>query len=81
MSAWIHLNPESVLVGNNASILVKPVLTVNERPASADLLKKSKITLTTHSYVDNIPISKTFEDLKFNNNKELIIDFQVPPYL
>jgi hypothetical protein len=33
------------------------------------------------SFIDNLPITKTFEDLKLNNNNEIPIKFQVPPNL
>lgn len=62
-SAWIYLNPESILIGNNAQVIVKPSLSINGRQASVALIKNAKITLTTNSYIDNIPISKTFENL------------------
>jgi hypothetical protein len=61
--------------------MVRPVLKINARQAGVELLKNSLITLTTTSYIDNIPVTKKFEHLNFRNDKELIIDFQVPPYL
>jgi hypothetical protein len=75
------LNSESVLIGNTASILVRPSLLINGRLANLDLLKNTKIILTTSSYIDSIPVTKTFENLTFSNNKELIVDFQVPSYI
>jgi hypothetical protein len=39
------------------------------------LLKNSVVTLTTVSYIDNLPVTKKFEDLKFKNNQELVLDF------
>jgi phosphate-selective porin len=33
------------------------------------------------NYIDNIPITKNFENLKMEDDRETIIDFQVPPNL
>lgn len=63
------------MIGNKASILVKPILQINGRKASLEMLKNAKLTLTTNNYTENIPVTKTFEDITFKNNKELIIDF------
>jgi len=60
---------------------VRPSLLINGRQASLDLLKNSKLVLTTRNYTEKIPVTKTFENLKFQNNKETIVEFQVPPYL
>lgn len=60
---------------------MKPVLEVNGRQASLDLLKNTTVTLTTINYTDAIPVTKIFENVKFDNRKEYILDFQVPPYL
>ncbi len=73
--ALISINPESILIGKKAQIMVRPVLKINSRQAGVELLKNSLITLTTTSYIDNIPVTKKFEHLSFRNEKELIIDF------
>ncbi len=75
------MNPESILIGNKSNVLIRPTLRINDRITNIELLKNSKVTLTTNNYIDRIPVTKTFEDLKFKNNQEMIIDFQVPPYL
>jgi hypothetical protein len=49
--------------------------------ASSELLKNTKVSLTTTSYIDSIPVTKNFENIKFQNNRDCILDFQVPPYL
>lgn len=68
------IHPESILIGNKASIMIKPCLKINDRLANVELLKNTKITLTTNNYIEKIPVTKTFENIKFKNNKELIID-------
>ena len=74
------MHPESLLMGNEAKILIKLELTVNDRPCDLKLLKNTKIKLTTTSFIDNIPVTKTFENLDIKN-EELELLFQVPPNL
>ena len=80
-NAWINLNSESILIGNKASVLIKPQLQINSRLASNELVKNAKVSLTTTSYIDSIPVTKNFENIKFQNGRDCILDFQVPPYL
>jgi len=48
------LHPESLLMGNEAKILIKTHLAVNDRPCDLKLLKNTKIKLKTTSFIDNI---------------------------
>lgn len=52
------LHHESLLLGNEARILIRPHLTVNDRPCDLKLLKNIKAKLTTTSFIDNIPVTK-----------------------
>lgn len=61
--------------------MVRGKLNINGRPASLTNLKNVKLTLTTNNYIDNLPVTKTFNNLTFNNEKELSVTFQVPPNL
>jgi hypothetical protein len=60
---------------------VKGQLNINGRRTNLSLLKNVKIVLTTNNYIDNLPVTKTFGNLSFDNDKELSITFQVPPNL
>jgi len=67
------LHPEALLMGNEAKILIKTHLTVNNRPCDLKLLKNTKIMLTTRSFIDDIPVTKTFENIELKNEEiELI---------
>jgi len=51
-----------------AKILIKPTLVLNERDlADLRLLENTKVTLQTVNKVDNITISKSYEDVKLND--------------
>ena len=62
-------------MGQNASILIRPYLLINNRAANVEVLKNTKITLTTNNYIDNIPVTKTFENISLKNNEEFTIEF------
>lgn len=79
--AQLYLHSGSVLVGSSTNIVVKGQLNINGRKANLNLLKNVKIVLTTYNYIDNLPVTKTFSNLQFENDKELTITFQVPPNL
>lgn len=59
---------------------MKPTLTLNDRElADLRLLENTRVTLQTVNRVDNITISKSYEDVKLNDEQEYEIEFQVPP--
>lgn len=80
-AAQFYLHAGSVLVGANTSVVVKGQLNINGRRAQLNLLKNIKLTLTTYNYIDNLPVTKTFSNLSFSQDKELSVTFQVPPNL
>jgi hypothetical protein len=61
--------------------VIRPQLLINGRQASLAQLKNCKATISTVNYIDNIPITKNFDNLKIEDDRETIIDFQVPPNL
>lgn len=70
-----YLHGGSVLIGSNSSIVIKGAMEVNGRPCKLNLLRNVKVTLSTFNYIDKLPATKTFNDLKFENDKELVINF------
>jgi hypothetical protein len=55
---------------------VKPTLTLNDRElADLRLLENTRVTLQTVNKVDNITISKSYEDVKLNDEEEYEIEF------
>ena len=80
-SSVFIVNHESLLMGKEAEILMKPSLKVNDRKCNLNIMKGTKVTLTTMSFVDNMPITKVFDNLTINNDQEISVKFQVPPNL
>ena len=57
------VHPEALMMGNDAWILVRPSLTVNENVCDLKILWNSRIEVSTVSYIDDIPVKKTFENV------------------
>jgi hypothetical protein len=47
------LNPESLLLGNEASLLLRPILKINNRRTSSKLLKNIKVDIKMTEFVDS----------------------------
>ena len=74
--SWATCKYLFYLTNIRAKILVKPTLILNDRElADLRLLEKTKVTLQTVNKVDNITISKTYEDVKLTDQEEYEIEF------
>ena len=76
---FYHLNFESMLVGSQAQILVKPILNINGRKTSVALLQNAKVTIKIKNFIDASEVTKTFENLRFKDDEDMILNFRVPP--
>ena len=81
LKAAFVLLPESIIMGNKATIIIRPNLLINGRKADLNLLKEVKCTLATSNFIDDIPVTKVYDKLKINANNEILISFQVPAHL
>lgn len=45
------------------------------------MMKNTKVTLSTLSFIDSLVSTKIIDDLKPNSNEEIAVSFQVPPNL
>jgi hypothetical protein len=52
------LNHESLHFGKEAELIIKPILKVNDSVCSLNVLKNTKVILTTTSFVDSLSITK-----------------------
>jgi len=73
-------NHESMIMGNKASVILHPVVTLNTRPIGVDVINKVKITATTYNE-QNMPTNNEFKDKIFAKNEDLQIDFPIPAKL
>ena len=80
-TASFFIDGEQMIMGNNAQIIISPSLKINGRDASLSLLKNVNATLTTVNYIDEIPVTKKWENIVFKDGQEYTLDFQVPANL
>ena len=80
-SAGFLLPSESLIMGNTADIIIKPKLTLNGLKAPLKMLNNVRATINTRSYIDDIPHSKTFNNLTVSENGEIKLSFNVAPQL
>merc|ERR1712146_399083 len=62
-------NHESMIMGNKASVILHPVVTLNTRPIGVDVINKVKITATTYNE-QNMPTNNEFKDKIFAKNED-----------
>mmetsp|Transcript_24062 Transcript_24062/g.21096 ORF Transcript_24062/g.21096 Transcript_24062/m.21096 type:complete len:87 (-) Transcript_24062:2802-3062(-) len=53
---------------------------MNNTPASFGILKEFSATVVTTTD-ENVPTTTVFDNLKPNNNEELVLEFTIPPRL
>ena len=80
-SSTFLLPSESLIMGNLATIIVKPSLTLNGLKAPLKMLTTFTATINTSSYIDDIPHSKTFTNLVPTETGEIKLTFNVAPAL
>ena len=80
-SCEFYLNEESVLVGSTASILINPTLKIHGRSASLSLIQNLVVTVKTEDFIEQIPTTQSFKNLKFSEKSDVKVSFQVPPNL
>ena len=80
-NASFVMHPESLLMGTEASVLVRPSLTVNGMKCNLGLMKNVKAKVSTTSFIDDIPITKSFDRLELSSAAELELAFPVPANL
>jgi len=76
-----NLQHESLLMGKNASMIITPKLTLHNIECSLDLIKKCEVRITMKSFIDDLPMTKVFDNIDFHGSKDIVVNFQVPPNL
>jgi hypothetical protein len=80
-SCDFYILNESLLVGSSAQVIVKPKLNINGRKTQIKQLRNSVIELQTDNYIDNLPQTRKFTNVQFEDNGEYVVSFLVPPNL
>lgn len=72
------INEESLLAGNQLSILLMPKLFVNSKSVSLVAIKKLRAEIIS---TNDIGINNTnnYEDVKIEGGKDIVLNYLVPP--
>jgi hypothetical protein len=79
--AGIFVLPESLITGKKASVLIRPNLLINGIKAPFNLLKNTKVTISTVNTIEQSTNTQTFENILISDDRDIEINFQVPPNL
>ena len=74
------IDPQSLLAGSQASVMVRPNLLCNGQLISLARLEKPKLTVTSTD-LDGIAATQTFSDVQLADTSELVKTFLVPQRL
>jgi len=77
MKAAFLLANESVVMGQNARLLIQPKLFCCGRSCDLKLIKKLEVSISMRSGTENVPTVRTFSDFSLDNGN-LEIQFLVP---
>lgn len=78
LKAFSHVNAESVLIDQKATLFVRPKLTLNNRVISLSNLKSCKLEFIQMNHKENVTNHHTLDDLKLTDGQDLIYEFVVP---
>ena len=84
LKGYFNLLNESIIPGNMLKINFKPLLFVNGRETSLELIKKGTIIVDMIKSENNekIPLSTVFENISFkDDNKEYEFEILIPPMM
>ena len=83
LKGTFYMNHESLITGNMAKVVFKPMLLVNGREINVKELKNGKITVNI-SKIENekiVPIDNTIENVVFDKESEFEFEVQIPPMI
>ncbi len=80
LQAGFLLDPQSLLAGAKANVVIRPNLLCNGQMVSLSQLEKPMLTITSTD-LDGIDATQTIPDLKLADNGELVHSFLVPQRL
>lgn len=78
LQAAMFLDRQQIQSHQTTQLVVRPRLLMSEHPISPEQLQDVAITIVATDR-DGIATTKRFEDLKLNQQSELVVSFRVPP--
>ena len=80
LQAGFHVNRESLLPRGKTAVIVRPHLTINGKPTSLSVLEDVQLTIESTDQQGTVT-TKTVTDFKLFEDRESILEFQVPQRL
>ena len=80
LRAGLFVDRESLLAGEQATVLIRPALYLNEMPVSLTLLEETKLLIRSTDQ-DGVSSSMEVTPFALHQNRESVFSFQVPPEL
>jgi hypothetical protein len=80
LAAGMHVDRESLLTGNKASVILRPSLRINGIPVTLSVLKNARLVIRSTDH-DGVSTSTEVDDLQLFEDRETVHQFQVPPRL
>ena len=83
LKGTFYMNHESLITGNMAKVVFKPMLLINGREIDVKELKNGKITVNI-TKIENekiVPIDNTIENVVFDKESEFEFEVQIPPMI
>ncbi len=78
--ARFHVDREELTKGNKAEVVIRPSFTISGEPAPYELLEDMRLLITSTDQ-EGVSSTQTVEDLKFENDQDLVHTFAVPDRL
>ncbi|MEO2023274.1 MAG: hypothetical protein ABGX05_15745, partial [Pirellulaceae bacterium] len=80
LQAGFHVNRESLLPRGKTGVVVRPHLTINGKPTSLSVLEDVQLTIESTDQQGTVT-TKTVTDFKLFEDRESVLEFQVPQRL
>ncbi len=80
LEAAFHVDREALLAGKNATVLVRPALSVNACPVDIGLLKEVSLLITSTDR-DGVASTREVSDIELFNDRETAYEFKTPEKL
>ena len=80
LAAGIHVDREALIQGQKATVLIRPVLYLNDSPVTLSILKDVSLTIASVDR-DGVSTVKDVKDFKLFESRESTYEFKVPAKL
>lgn len=80
LRAGMYVDRESLLRGRKASLLIRPTLLLNGRPADLSVLENTRLTITAYD-LDDVQSTQEISNITLSAERDFVHELQVPARL